>query len=89
MIRKMLHKFITWSVTGPSDIQKAIHNYSLNGKPICRVIMYQAFNGKFLEIHTPESDHVHSDFITEYMLVPDGEDLYTTVSTMLLSRAIK
>jgi hypothetical protein len=63
--------------------------HGLDGCAVVRVNMYQAMNGKIIEIHTPVSAQRHSDWNTEHMVLQDGENLHEMVATLLLAKGIK
>lgn len=67
----------------------AIAGHGLDGCAVVRINMYQAMNGKIIEIHTPISAQRHSDWNTEHMVLQDGDNLHEMVATLLLAKGIK
>jgi hypothetical protein len=85
----MLHRLVKWAAIYPDAQTVTPHiRKGIEGRAPIRISIFCAFNGKLLEIQTPETLHVHSDWVSEYMLVPEGEDLYSAVSTILMANGI-
>lgn len=78
-----------WDYNRRDELKVISAGHELGGAAVVRINMYQAINGKIIEINTPQSAQRHTDWNTEHMVLQDGDNLHEMVATLLLTKGIK